>query len=166
MSAVALDALIEGRLTEAHAIGYTKTTAKQAARALCSEGRLAEALLVLTSVMGHEGALREIAPAPAATVGDVLVTSWGYDQTNVDFYLVTAVSGSAVTIVQIGARRIGGTTYSDHMVAAPERVIGKPMRKRVQKGYRGKYSVKIESYAIAYPWDGEPCHATASGYGH
>jgi hypothetical protein len=36
-------------------------------------------------------------------VGDVLYTSWGYDQTNVDFYAVTRVSGRRVYVRPIAA---------------------------------------------------------------
>ncbi len=36
-------------------------------------------------------------------VGDILHTSWGYDQTNVDFYAVTRVSGKRVYVRPIAA---------------------------------------------------------------
>lgn len=36
-------------------------------------------------------------------VGDILYTSWGYDQTNVDFYAVTRVSGKRVYVRPIAS---------------------------------------------------------------
>ena len=33
--------------------------------------------------------------------GDIIVTSWGYEQTNVSFYIVTEVKGKTITISQI-----------------------------------------------------------------
>lgn len=35
------------------------------------------------------------------TVGEILYTSWGYDQTNIDFYIVTRVSGRRVWVQPI-----------------------------------------------------------------
>lgn len=35
-------------------------------------------------------------------VGDIFYTSWGYDQTNVDFFEVTKVSGKMLTVAAIG----------------------------------------------------------------
>ena len=39
---------------------------------------------------------------PALEVGDILVSSWGYDQTNVDFYEVTELAGKYVIVRKIG----------------------------------------------------------------
>jgi hypothetical protein len=36
-------------------------------------------------------------------VGDIFYTSWGYDQTNVDFFEVTKVAGKMLTVQAIGA---------------------------------------------------------------
>jgi hypothetical protein len=36
-------------------------------------------------------------------VGDIFYTSWGYDQTNVDFFEVTKVAGKMLTVAAIGA---------------------------------------------------------------
>lgn len=37
-------------------------------------------------------------PVPQIAVGEVAVYSWGYDQTNVDFFEVVAVSGKRLTL--------------------------------------------------------------------
>lgn len=89
-------------------------------------------------------------------VGDILVSSWGYDQTNVDFYQVVSVPSAH--FVEI--RPIGGKTVEDsgngydrgNCVADPDHFTGPAFRKRAS--HSG--TVVIESYRSAYPWDGRP----------
>lgn len=89
-------------------------------------------------------------------VGDILVSSWGYDQTNIDFYQVTRVPGAnTVEIREIGCtstRENFHCSMSASKIAAPDQFIGEPMLKRVSAGN----CVRIASYAHAHPWDGRP----------
>ena len=91
-------------------------------------------------------------------VGDILSSSWGYDQTNIDYYQVIRVMGKSVAIREIGARSgskagYGGDSAFKSAVkdAFLEGERGKEMIKRVLEGN----SVKIESFAYASPWDGK-----------
>lgn len=90
-------------------------------------------------------------PNPAK-VGDILCASWGYDQTNIDWYEVVEVVGkSTVKIREIGAKQIPG----DHPWATGEcsPVKGsfldkaETLTRRVNKSKDG-YSVKIESWGV------------------
>jgi hypothetical protein len=96
-------------------------------------------------------------------VGSILVSSWGYDQTNIDYYQVTKLIGK--TMVEI--RSIGATvvaTHGTYQDVAPvkdsfftPRYEGdtwkiKPMRKKVDPVSN---SVSINSFASAYPWNGK-----------
>jgi hypothetical protein len=105
----------------------------------------------------------EVNPEPLK-VGDILVSSWGYDQTNVDFYQVVAVSPKGgVTIREIGKEFAGETGGpSEKVVAVPNSFTGPPMKKRPTP----YGSVKISSYARAFKWDGKPAHQTGAAYGH
>ena len=96
--------------------------------------------------------------------GDILYSSWGYDQTNIDFYLVTRViSDKSVQICEIGKKNLGSNGYGqDKVVADKNRIIGKKMRKIVSKG---DY-IKISSFEYAHKWDGKPCQETSAGWGH
>ena len=40
------------------------------------------------------------------TVGQILYTSWGYDQTNVDYYVITRASGKRVWVREIAGRYV------------------------------------------------------------
>ena len=93
--------------------------------------------------------------------GDILYCSWGYDQTQVDFYKVKEVIGSnRIKIVPMTAIVAKQSTGADYMVAGEEK--GEPMLK-VANGRQN--SVKITSYSNAYLWDGQPKYETAFGYG-
>ena len=97
-------------------------------------------------------------------IGDIFYSSWGYDQTNINFYQVTAVTSKAVKIREILSRRVGGSTGSDSMMPVPN--SWDPNSREMVKMVSPKGNLKIESYAYAYPWDGKPKEQTAMGYGH
>ena len=99
------------------------------------------------------------------TVGDILVSSWGYNQTNVDFYQVVKASAKQVTIREIEKKITSVDGPSTYVVADKDEFIGAPMNKKVSE-YRGKMYVNINSYSSASEWDGKPQSQTSSGYGH
>jgi hypothetical protein len=104
--------------------------------------------------------------AHTLTVGSVLVASWGYEQTNVDAYEVTKVSGSMVTVCKIHTRTVSSSTGINRVAPAPGSFVdgAAPMRRRVRSGGD---SVRINDSASAYQWDGESSFcATAHGWGH
>lgn len=79
-------------------------------------------------------------------VGDVLEASWGYEQTNVDYYQVTALIGKCMVEIREIGRRAEATGYlQGDCVPAKNQFKGDAMRRRVCEGGR---SVKIESWGI------------------
>lgn len=95
----------------------------------------------------------------AFTVGDILVSSWGWEQTNVDFYEVIAVTRGQVTIEKIGQRTDKTLTdMAENVVANPAYRTGEVTRHRVTSD-----GVKIASYAHAYKWDGKPKYQSHYG---
>lgn len=101
-----------------------------------------------------EDAPKKLGLAP----GDVLVSSWGYDQTNVDFYkvVVGAEPGKFCQLVKVAQKAVsgGGDGYGQagRVIADPDSPIGQVFKKKVKDGGL----VKIASYAHAYLWDGSP----------
>lgn len=108
---------------------------------------------------------KEARKAPTTVkVGDIFYTSWGYDQTNVNFYKVVSVKGrQTVELQEIGSKIVstdGGP--STHVIADPKRLVkDKTLTKRVVDN-----KIKIESYATGWLWGGKPVYETASGWGH
>jgi hypothetical protein len=98
-------------------------------------------------------------------VGDILVSSWGYDQTNVEFFQVTKVlSPKMIEIRAIMQEVERSATGADYVVAVKDKFVQgeKTLRKLVSPGH----NVKLTSYSYAHKWDGKPQYQTASGYGH
>lgn len=149
----------------------TRSAAIRLASALPKGSDERKALLaMLREAQETEAALREARAKEAAAnhplqPGDILYSSWGYDQTNVDYYEVLSISKAMAVIQKIEKRILpGGGRGSDKVVPVPGKMHprSKPLRKRP----RSDGSVTLSSYANAYPWDGKPKHQTSAGYGH
>jgi hypothetical protein len=101
----------------------------------------------------------DIAPeSVGVSVGTIFVDSWGYDQTNIDFYEVTGLTGASVRVRQIGKRETsdGPTSMTGHAVPIPGNFIGPETTKRVQvSGYDGDVFIKSD-YGWCEVWDGQP----------
>ena len=84
-------------------------------------------------------------------VGDVFRSSWGYDQTNVDYYQVVAVGKKTATFCKIAQLSESDGFLQGNCVPTPNQFIGKPFKKLIQKSSAesGAY-IKIYSFANAY----------------
>ena len=105
-------------------------------------------------------------------VGDIFRTSWGYDQTNVEFFQVVEVKGKHAILREIGCASVSRGMGCDSVVAQSGAFLKgcAPLRRLIQKG-----GFKISQCRWASPWGkrgpggiviGEACHATAAGWGH
>jgi len=105
-------------------------------------------------------------------VGDVLYCSWGYDQTQVDYFRVKSILGKRkIKIVGLGT-----SLESDgiHDKATPSDEVGNHWTSDSKGGFGNtlmKYassnnSVKISSFAYAYKWDGQAKYSTDPMGGH
>lgn len=94
-------------------------------------------------------------------VGDVLHYSWGYEQTNCEFYQVTATTPGTITMREIGQRTAPGSEIShgmadsrlalkDHFLKdAPE------ITKRVRYSESGPGYISMD-HGCCSLWDGRP----------
>jgi hypothetical protein len=87
-------------------------------------------------------------------VGHILYTSWGYDQTNVDYYQVTALKGETMVIVQKLEQSCPETGFMSGKALPAEKLIGKPIACRAT-GDR----ITVEGHA-AWIWDGQPKYSS------
>jgi len=53
--------------------------------------------------------MNETIQATAVKVGDIFSMSWGYDQTNVNYFQVTRLTPKGVYVREIGAKSVPGT---------------------------------------------------------
>jgi hypothetical protein len=74
-------------------------------------------------------------------VGDIVRTCWGYDQTNVEYFQVTALIGKAMVELREIATESEETGFmSGRCVPVLNKFIGEPMRKIAKDGH-----IKIDS---------------------
>lgn len=97
--------------------------------------------------------------------GDIFVASWGYDQTNVNFYQVIKVRGSMVDLREIGHQVVTGTggNMSANVTAVPNEFLrdaSKTITKRVSTYDNGKTVYLSFQHSNAHPWDGKPRYSS------
>ena len=114
-----------------------------------------------------------MANAHSITVGTILSHSWGYDQTNVDFYVVTRTTKTMIEFIAIAKDVEYTGTATDYatprMVGGTPVTIGTDTNRRKVNDYGNGPSVRLQSYAGAgnlYPWSGKPQPQTGFGCGH
>jgi hypothetical protein len=98
----------------------------------------------------------------AAEVGMILASTWGYDQTNVDFYEVTKVTAKTVTLRPIKSRRVEDEaymTYSAEPIAGA--YCGEEFRRKMADWSPDRVAVSIDSCANAYQWNGRPVRGSS-----
>jgi len=103
-------------------------------------------------------------------VGDILASSWGWEQTNIDLYQVVALNGETmVTVkpVRLPVARMKAVSGMSEDVAfqlpAPGTIIAaddaKPIRRRVKNCYKDNRAegdrIEISGYERAYHYNGE-----------
>ena len=114
-----------------------------------------------------EAALDTAAPVVTPQVGDILSSSWGYDQTNVDFYEVRKVMGSMIVLQKVENKIVRDSGSMVYVVPVLGQHKGATIRRKFGPRWNGEgYNVNISSYAIASKWNGTPMGQTAAGWGH
>ena len=91
-------------------------------------------------------------------VGDILYSSWGWEQTNIDFYQVIAIRGSAVDLRQLDQRTTEDGYMCGTTVPLPDVFKGKTHTHRLSKNY-----IRIDSCRTAWKWDGQPLRCSWYG---
>ena len=111
-------------------------------------------------------------------VGDILYSSWGYDQTNIEFFKVVKVSEFSVWIQEIGKKVVEVTGWAHQNVVpvdSPEYQVRNwnnekddwdnvntfitkthPIQRKKIQAYGDAYGVSLNSFSSAWFWDGKP----------
>ncbi len=95
----------------------------------------------------------ERAKPHAFKTGDVVCSSWGYDQTNVDFYVVTRTTAHFVWLRPIAQR--AEETLSMQGTCQPETPI-RPIGDEQKHKASASGWITLTSYSGASMWDGRP----------
>lgn len=106
---------------------------------------------------------RKATPEKLAAVkpGMVFVSTWGYEQTNVDFYQVVEIKKSMAVIRKIsGATAESLSDMSENVVAIKDSFTDdEPMKKKINFSNNEPYFT-INSFSWASLWDGRPKYAS------
>ena len=92
-------------------------------------------------------------PKPVVKVGDTFSAHWGYEQTNVDYYMVVKVTGKSAWLASLPASR----KYDGPMSGTTSPVIKQPSELGEGKQYRikvtsdGTVCFRLTSYSHASP---------------
>jgi hypothetical protein len=81
--------------------------------------------------------------------GTILSGSWGYDQTNIEFYKILEVRGSKIKLVELGHETIEGSEGFMCCKVKPGGEMGSPIERVV----RGQ-GVRIDTCITLSLWDG------------
>lgn len=93
------------------------------------------------------------------SVGTVLCDSWGYEQTNVDFYIIKSINEAKtkISIQEIGHIRVEGSEgrsgMSCSVIPDTERELGSILTKIIRAD-----RIKIDSSVSLRIWDGKPMY--------
>lgn len=93
-------------------------------------------------------------------VGDILYDSWGYDQTNIDFYQVVETGAKSVKVRSIGQDMVRGAGWlCEYVTAKKDSFIGEPVVKILQvylnSNNQPVVHIKSRFGGSLSPWDGE-----------
>ena len=105
-------------------------------------------------------------------VGDTFVCSWGYDQTNIDFYKVIKLIGkNTCEIIPTRGKIVSSEQTYDNFTCETNQTVEffetKGITKRIAVDSNGRPSIKIYSFAWAYPTEKDHKDSqTNSLFGH
>lgn len=90
-------------------------------------------------------------------VGSIIYDSWGYEQTNIDFYQVKKVTAKSIVVQRIGSSQVEDSMYSHGMacevVAVPDSFLEGHEEIVLRVNHRGGLNSKHGSFS---KWDGTP----------
>ncbi len=108
-------------------------------------------------------------------VGDIFVSSWGYDQTNISYYQVVGItaSGKSVKVTQI-AQKITehGTQGTDVVFPVCNAFVDETVQTlklhdvQWRENEKPYYAIKLSSFEHAYLYEGGGNTQTSWGWGH
>lgn len=84
-------------------------------------------------------------------VNDILVSKWGYEQTNVNFYKVLKVTKTMVEIQELEKISQPYTDMSNYEMPT-DKTKGKILRRKIHNAYNEEF-IYINSYSLAKKWN-------------
>jgi hypothetical protein len=170
---------IKSVVENAHLEAIRKMTAQTAYNALLEELKAPPATTLSwpKNSTSRAGPLESVAATPAPLepvtknapleVGEILVYSWGYEQTNIDFYQVVSVTSKTVMIREIKSEATQNTpagipnSMTAREIPIIDTFIGDSIRKTPKTwAYNGEVYLKMK-HGFCQRWNGRPQHSSS-----
>lgn len=90
--------------------------------------------------------------------GDILYSSWGYDQTNREFYQILEVRDVAIKVCEVFQNRERDGYDSGHCSPRRDEFKGAPKWITIQVDERGNHSVPSPIHGNLYVYEGKPVY--------
>ncbi len=91
-------------------------------------------------------------------VGDLFYSSWGYEQTNIDFYQVTTVKNKKVGLTPIAGKAEYTQTMAGETRPVPGKFIGPEKFHLVRFSTTDQPYFRLNSYSSAWPTTADKSH--------
>ena len=91
--------------------------------------------------------------------GELFYESWGYDQTNINFYQVVKTLPKSVYIREVASTVVEDLASQELVEPVSDHFIGKEMIKRVNN-VGTDYCLRMTSFSTAFTWSGKPLART------
>ena len=99
-------------------------------------------------------------------VGDIFYTSWGYDQTNIDYYEVVAIRGSRIDMKELHQKYVGHDGQDDLVEPATGENRFKDDKIYTVSARADGTVTQLSSFEYPRKWDGKPDRQTDAYSGH
>lgn len=98
------------------------------------------------------------APKHDIKPGDIFYRSWGWEQTNIDYYQVIYTTAKTITLRQIKSMTTDYDAYkmTGHCEPVPNAFIGEPIRKTPYYS-SGEWYISFD-YSVGARWNGQPMY--------
>jgi hypothetical protein len=104
----------------------------------------------------------KVDPKDFYKIGDIVVNTWGYEQTNVEFYQVISMTARTIKVKRIYGTKVEGSTYSHGMACEVT-----PTKNKFYEDKHEKYEYQLrvkkdgnlskpESFYHFHKWSGSP----------
>jgi|TARA_R110000772_G_scaffold254416_1_gene370397 hypothetical protein len=99
-------------------------------------------------------------------IGDIFKCSWGYDQTNVDFFKCVGFTPCFMKYIKVDTVIADFGDHGADKVVPGNKEGNTVYKAKIKNSYCGDPGFAPNTYSWAGKWDGVPTYQTAAGWGH
>lgn len=121
------------------------------------------------TIIKAEKTAKQVETSHSFKVGDILASQWGYEQTNITLYIVTALNGRTMITVQecyLESDEVEAHSFMSEDISyklpkdgGKVEIVGDPIKRKVQNWHKDKTAendhIEISSYENAYHYEGK-----------